>query len=192
MSCRSIWSGSNNCSHGLKVAARKLLVEGKARVLTQSEVGAATEADVEVQEATHCTWCSCATSGDKCTCPWFSKHLGQRRPVQARVGGENSRRGRNARGRNMTEDELVKLIQAGDCDAVAAVLKNMTESERGKLAAAAVKSVRTRSLRIASNPAKWRFLACALDDVRRLFSWGYAPAITRSKLDHVLDDRRPS
>jgi hypothetical protein len=60
--------------------ARKLLTEGKARILTQSKPGAA--ADVEVQGSDTVHLVQLRTSGDKCTCPWFSKHLGQRGPCK--------------------------------------------------------------------------------------------------------------
>jgi hypothetical protein len=62
--------------------ARKLLTEGKARILTQSKAGTATEADVEVQGSDTVHLVQLRASGDKCTCPWFSKHLGQRGPCK--------------------------------------------------------------------------------------------------------------
>ena len=51
-------------------------------MLTQSKVGAAAEADVEVQGSDAVHLVQLRTSGDKCTCPWFSKHLGQRGPCK--------------------------------------------------------------------------------------------------------------
>jgi hypothetical protein len=62
--------------------ARKLLADGKARILTQSGAGASAEADVEVQGRDAVQLVQLRASGDKCTCPWFSKHLGQRGPCK--------------------------------------------------------------------------------------------------------------
>ena len=62
--------------------ARKLLSEGKVRILTQTKAAPAAEADVEVQGSDAVHLVQLRAAGDKCTCPWFGKHLGQRGPCK--------------------------------------------------------------------------------------------------------------
>jgi hypothetical protein len=94
----------------------------------------------------------------------------------------------------MTEDELKTLVRAGDCDAVAAALKNLSESERGKLAAVAVclrENPKSEQVVLSSELAVLGL--CAPHDVRRLFCWSYDPRHYSFQVAmKVLDDRRPS
>lgn len=62
--------------------ARKLVEGGKLRVLTESKGLAAGESDVEVAGTDVMHTVRLRNTGDKCTCPWFSKYQGQRGPCK--------------------------------------------------------------------------------------------------------------
>lgn len=60
-------------------SAHKLLDEGKVTLLKQHEDGGA---DVEVIGTDVAHFIRLRAEGDKCTCPWYSKHQGQRGPCK--------------------------------------------------------------------------------------------------------------
>ncbi len=62
--------------------ARKLLEDKKLKVLSPSEAPQEGAVDVEVAGTDVMHLVRLRVDGDKCTCPWFSKHQGQRGPCK--------------------------------------------------------------------------------------------------------------
>ncbi|MDP1561022.1 MAG: SWIM zinc finger family protein, partial [Pirellulaceae bacterium] len=64
------------------VAARKLLVENKARLVQCSGTDDTLAAEVMVQGSNVEHRVRLSPNGDKCTCPWYSKHQNERGPCK--------------------------------------------------------------------------------------------------------------
>lgn len=60
-------------------AARKLIDDGGLSVLKESDGG---NSDVEVPGSGVAHLVRLRADGDKCSCPWFSKHQGKRGPCK--------------------------------------------------------------------------------------------------------------
>jgi uncharacterized Zn finger protein len=70
--------------HPRLVDARKLVAEKLVRIVSQTGTGDELRAEAYVQgtEVEHRVRLQPGTDGDRCTCPWYGKHQGDRGPCK--------------------------------------------------------------------------------------------------------------